>query len=334
MGADFDIFAFSQLPEVGGNIALIFGTFLSSKYSWFRQYLVPRDKFSNFLMDIGANYKQDIPYHNQIHGVDVLHTMMHFCASPLFERNMTDLDLLSAFIAAICHDVGHTGQTNQYHINAETELALRYNDRSVLENFHISLAFKILKEANNSFLENLSKSEYKYVRDSVIDMVLGTDMFFHQRQLQKLQQFTNIIAKERKEKEKEIELHVLSKDKIPRFGRILNEKRFVMTITLHLSDVSSPAKKLSASMEWTMRITQEFFDQGDKERAQGLPISAGCDRNSNKGAANIAKQTLAFIYFIVHPMFKLYHILDPDTTKKFLAGIKKTRAYWEKEMKK
>lgn len=93
---------------------------------------------------------------------------------------MTDLDQLSGFIAAIVHDVRHTGQNNNYHINASSELAIMYNDRSVLENYSISTAFKILSDSKNSFLENLSKTEYKYVRETVVDLVLGTDLFFHQ----------------------------------------------------------------------------------------------------------------------------------------------------------
>merc|ERR1712228_850895 len=276
---------------------------------------------------IEQNYK-DIPYHNQIHAADVTHTMMHFCKSPLFAKNMTDLDRLSSFIAAFIHDVAHTGQNNDWHINASTDLALTYNDRSVLENHSVSVAFKILKDPKNSFLENLSKSEYKYVRDTIVDMVLGTDLFYHQKQMKKLKQFTNII---KAQEMKEVHLKILAKDTIPRFGGILNEKRFVMEIALHMSDVSSPGKKLSASLEWTKRVTQEFFVQGDMEREANLPISPGCDRN-NKSCSNIAKQSIGFIDYIVYPIFKLYYVLDPHHMKKFIDGIKRTRNYWKSQM--
>merc|ERR1712130_162137 len=207
-------------------------------------------------------------------------------------------DRLSSFIAAIVHDVRHTGQNNNYHINASSDLAITYNDRSVLENNSICVAFKILKDPKNSFLENLSKSEYKYVRDTIVDMVLGTDLFFHQKQMKKLKQFTNIISAQKMDK---IDLKILSKDTIPRFGGILNEKRFVMEIALHMSDVSSPGKKLSASLEWAKRVTQEFFVQGDMERSANLPISPGCDRN-NKSCTNMAKQSIGFIDYIVYPL--------------------------------
>ena len=147
--------------------------------------------------------------------------------------------------------------------------------------------------------------------------------------MKKLRQFTNIISSQKKEDT--INLQVYSKkDKIPRFGKVLNEKRFVLEIALHLADVSSPSKKCSVALEWTKRVTQEFFVQGDMERAANLPISPGCDRNNN-ACLNMAKQSIAFIDYIVHPMFKLYYVLDPEI-KVFLDGIKRNRDYWQSKM--
>ena len=45
-------------------------------------------------------------------------------------------------LAAIVHDVEHTGTTNNFHVNSSSETALIYNDKSVLENFHVSTAFR------------------------------------------------------------------------------------------------------------------------------------------------------------------------------------------------
>lgn len=41
------------------------------------------------------------------------------------------VDILSMLTAAMCHDLGHDGYTNGYHINAMTDRAIRYNDISV-----------------------------------------------------------------------------------------------------------------------------------------------------------------------------------------------------------
>jgi len=41
------------------------------------------------------------------------------------------IDIMSFLVGAICHDLGHDGFTNGYHINALTDRAIRYNDVSV-----------------------------------------------------------------------------------------------------------------------------------------------------------------------------------------------------------
>lgn len=45
-------------------------------------------------------------------------------------------------IAALTHDYEHTGTTNNFHVMSRTDIALLYNDRAVLENYHISSTFK------------------------------------------------------------------------------------------------------------------------------------------------------------------------------------------------
>lgn len=41
------------------------------------------------------------------------------------------IDIMAFLIGAVCHDLGHDGFTNGYHVNAITERAIRYNDISV-----------------------------------------------------------------------------------------------------------------------------------------------------------------------------------------------------------
>jgi len=43
---------------------------------------------------------------------------------------LSPLEELVLLVAALCHDLDHDGRSNSYHINAHTELAQRYNDRS------------------------------------------------------------------------------------------------------------------------------------------------------------------------------------------------------------
>jgi len=50
-------------------------------------------------------------------------------------------------IAAVCHDLGHDGFTNTYHVNAITDRAINVNDGAVQEKFHSAELFRILQES-------------------------------------------------------------------------------------------------------------------------------------------------------------------------------------------
>lgn len=91
----------------------------------------------------------------------------------------SSLEILAALIAAAIHDVDHPARNNKFLIETNHELALLYNDESVLENHHLSVAFKILRENDCNFLDSLECSQRKALRRLVIDMVLATDMSKH-----------------------------------------------------------------------------------------------------------------------------------------------------------
>lgn len=54
---------------------------------------------------------------------------------------------------------------------ADSELALMYNDESVLENHHLAVGFKLLQGENCDIFQNLSKKQRQTLRKMVIDMV-------------------------------------------------------------------------------------------------------------------------------------------------------------------
>lgn len=54
---------------------------------------------------------------------------------------------------------------------SDSELALMYNDSSVLENHHLAVGFKLLQEENCDIFQNLSKKQRQSLRKMVIDMV-------------------------------------------------------------------------------------------------------------------------------------------------------------------
>lgn len=132
----------------------------------------------------------------------MLQTLNYFITKGGLSQYVTELDILSALIAAIIHDYEHPGLNNAYHINTQSDLAVRYlnmrffflfyvfiyfyflnktryNDKSVLENFHCATAFRIIYDEQNNIFTGLNEAQKKEVRESVVAMVLATDMAQH-----------------------------------------------------------------------------------------------------------------------------------------------------------
>lgn len=185
---------------------------------------------------------------------------------------LTDLEIFATLVAALIHDYEHTGTTNNFHVMSGSDTAMLYNDRAVLENHHISAAFRVLKDDDCNILQNLSRDEYRELRTLIIDMVLATDMSFHFQQLKTMR---NTLT--------------LPEPSI--------DKSKAMALVLHCCDISHPAKKWDLHHKWTMLLLEEFFRQGDLERELGLPFSPLCDRNNTL----VAESQIGFIEFIVEP---------------------------------
>merc|ERR1712141_680546 len=122
-------------------------------------------------MTVEDHYLKDIPYHNHLHAADVTQSTHILLNSPNLDSVFTPLETFAAIFASSIHDVDHPGVTNQYLVNSSSELALMYNDESVLENHHLAVAFKLLQNKDLDFLVNLNKKQRQTLRKMVIDMV-------------------------------------------------------------------------------------------------------------------------------------------------------------------
>lgn len=61
------------------------------------------------------------------------------------------------------------------------------------------------------------------------------------------------------------------------FGLLVTQ---VLQNMVHCADLSNPTKPLQLYRQWTDRIMEEFFSQGDRERERGMEISPMCDKHN------------------------------------------------------
>lgn len=94
---------------------------------------VNEPKLVAFLHEIQSGYIKEVPYHNDLHGIDVAHMahLMLIQGHLVHLLELEKIDVLAFLIAGMCHDLGHDGFTNGYHVNTLSERAIRYNDLSV-----------------------------------------------------------------------------------------------------------------------------------------------------------------------------------------------------------
>ena len=73
-------------------------------------------------------------YHNDLHAGDVMQTVFTIITRGNIQDKMklTELDVFSMLVGALCHDFKHTGQNNLYHINTKSKIAMRYNGMFIL----------------------------------------------------------------------------------------------------------------------------------------------------------------------------------------------------------
>ena len=72
--------------------------------------------------------------------------------------HLSDLNVMAGFLASLMHDLGHPGVNNGYLISTKHPKAVRYNDRSILENHHCAMTFKLLLDPQNDIFELLSEA--------------------------------------------------------------------------------------------------------------------------------------------------------------------------------
>jgi hypothetical protein len=222
------------------------------------------------------------------------------------ESSLSQLEILSILIAAAVHDFEHPGVNNNFLINTRDKKAVLYNDKSVLENHHAAAAFQVLfKPANNIFV-NLSSAEFNQVRSLIVDLVLATDLRYH---------FD--IVNQYKAARGEIEL---MDAKATAAYNTLSLK-----MALKAADIGHTAKPLEQHKEWSAKITEEFYAQGDKERDRNLPISPFMDRES----ANLPKSQIGFVDFVAAPMYAELTEALPNSKTPCMECLQENRAYWK-----
>ncbi|KAI3356630.1 hypothetical protein L3Q82_017816 [Scortum barcoo] len=229
-----------------------------------------------WLLCIHDNYKNN-PFHNFRHCFCVTQMMYSMICLCSLQERFTQVDILILMTAAVCHDLDHPGFNNTYQINARTELAVRYNDISPLENHHCAVAFQIFSQPDCNIFSNFDPEAFKQIRQGTITLILATDMARHGEILDSFKQ------------------------KVDSFDYTDEEHVTCLKMVLiKCCDISNEVRPMEVAEPWVDCLLEEYFMQSDREKAEGLPVAPFMDREK------VTKPTaqIGFIKFVLIPMFE------------------------------
>lgn len=101
------------------------------------------------------------------------------------------------------------------------------------------------------------------------------------------------------------------------------QRQNVCNCLLHAADISNAVKPWVVCKRWSDLVVQEFFRQGDIEKAQDLPVSPNMDRNQH----NQPQISLGFGDYVVQPYFEAFVDLLPDA-EPLLKSLATNREQW------
>ncbi|TMW68047.1 hypothetical protein Poli38472_007719 [Pythium oligandrum] len=270
------------------------------------EFRIDRIVLRNFLFTLDEGYLAN-PYHNSSHAADVVNSVNYLMTrlnDGQIRDTLTNLEFYAALVAAAIHDFRHPGKSNNYMIKCKHDLAIQYNDRSILESMHLAETFFVMRNPLCDIFGRMKDKPYREIRKAIIEMVLSTDLSMH------LQLVGNLKA---------LMIQDQSNPSAGPNSRSVTDPMMIMKVVIKCADIGHAAKERRLHVIWSSLIIEEFFLQGDNERANNSDISPFMDRHSE----NSAKNQVGFFEFIVLPFYDTVSSVVFDKDFSIIHGIAK-----------
>eukprot|EP00200_Dunaliella_tertiolecta_P003872 CAMPEP_0202344636 /NCGR_PEP_ID=MMETSP1126-20121109/4232_1 /ASSEMBLY_ACC=CAM_ASM_000457 /TAXON_ID=3047 /ORGANISM="Dunaliella tertiolecta, Strain CCMP1320" /LENGTH=812 /DNA_ID=CAMNT_0048935853 /DNA_START=261 /DNA_END=2699 /DNA_ORIENTATION=+ len=102
------------------------------------------------------------------------------------------------------------------------------------------------------------------------------------------------------------------------------KKILLLQVALKCADLGHVAETVDVHLNWVRRLEEEFFQQGDLEKASGLPVSPLFDREH----AGVSKSQEGFLSFVASPLFQALVTVLPDA-QPLMTGIEDNIRHWK-----
>jgi hypothetical protein len=305
---DWDMSVFDIEKATGGQALFTTAYAILYKLGLVSHFNIDDKVLRNFLSAVQAGYHPNA-YHNSTHGADVTQVNYFIVTKGgLMDKcRLSKEELLAAMLAGTIHDYDHPGFNNNFHTRTNAYLSTLYNDRSILENHHCACVTEIMRLPKYNILQTLTDDQRRVVRDTMLEMVLATDMGNHAKIFSA---FRRRIAEGPEWHEKKDDIFL------------------ALSMSIKMSDISNCGRPGFLYLEWAKNISAEFYGQGDAEERRSLSISPFMDRRKDK--TDFPKGQISFMNYVVVPMFEaVAEFLPPVEVA--LQHCTENKEYWQSQ---
>ncbi|EAY15670.1 3'5'-cyclic nucleotide phosphodiesterase family protein [Trichomonas vaginalis G3] len=275
------IFSFDYNPEIYKGIGffkIVFSLF--NYFTLLDEFKINAETMYHFLHNLRDSYNV-VPYHNWMHAVDVTQFIAVLIIKTGLDKILTKFEILSLLVASLCHDANHDGFSNTYNINAQTPLGILFKNQSVMETHHCSVSIGIITREECNIFSHIKEKEIQRMWQYFIELILSTDMAQHFIFIDRAKKLLGSHSEWFTSQE----------------NRLL-----VMCLLIKIADISNVARKFETADRWCAILCEEFFRQGDLERANGMAYSSPMNDREH---LNKAASQLGFYKNVCLPLFDI-----------------------------
>jgi hypothetical protein len=141
-----------------------------AEFGLFAEFQISIGKFLAFVAAVQAEY-HNIPYHNWNHALEVAQFLFFQIKTAALGDAFSRLELLAAFVAAVCCDMGHAGRGP----GPKSPFSLLFKDQPVAEVFNCSAAVRTLARPQCNILAACDEAQQREFWGMVVACILATD---------------------------------------------------------------------------------------------------------------------------------------------------------------
>uniref|UniRef100_H0UUG3 Phosphodiesterase n=1 Tax=Cavia porcellus TaxID=10141 RepID=H0UUG3_CAVPO len=269
-----------------------------------QKFKIDYETLCRWLLTVRKNYRM-VLYHNWRHAFNVCQLMFAMLTTAGFQEILTEVEILAVIVGCLCHDLDHRGTNNAFQAKSGSALAQLYGTSATLEHHHFNHAVMILQSEGHNIFANLSSKEYSDLMQLLKQSILATDLTLY---FERRTEFFELVSKGEYD------------------WNIKNHRDVFRSMLMTACDLGAVTKPWEISRQVAELVTSEFFEQGDRERAElKLTPSAIFDRNRKD---ELPRLQLEWIDSICMPLYQALVKVNMKL-KPMLDSVAANRSKWE-----